>query len=1056
MVGPYILVTRTEWDEGYSHTIEGVVSILAASQLVGGFVSSLCYLFLARRPDLTFGDHAVDRENSSSIWNVLFFSWASDTLRNAAEKRSLESKDLPRLPNRTRSSHLHAQLEEALRTRGLLLALLSVHWRALVTQQLLTVATVCLSFAPQFSLFHILRCLEESNAASRMGALVWAMDLGGFMILSTVVESWLYWIVISRVGIPVREQLSAVIYCKAMRSHVNTKIKTKEEIQATEAEAEDSEKTTSRVSGHNPSNLVAVDAKRVSNEAAYSYTTVSIFVKLGVACLFLVSLLGWESTLVGFAVAMMLVPASVRISTQLSKSQAALMASRDKRIGAVGEALNGIREVKLRTQEGFWHTKISIIRRSELEAQWTCFLYDIGLLALCMLSPILLSIVCLGTYVMVKGPLTPSVAFTAIAAFGSLEVSFANLPGMASSMMEAYISLKRIENFLKADDFEPATTPSLRDGDFITFDGAAIAYSRDNDDNDDDVQLGGRFVLSGLSFSFPPGGLSIITGKTGSGKSLILSAILGECDVISGAVRVPPQLRMSSCPDYGTSQDDRTVKSRVGYVPQTPWIRNTTIRDNIVFGLPYCESRYRQTLAACDLELDVTEASRDRSVVTVKEVPHPERTDLGKETSAVGAVSMRVYKRYIKAGGNAWTWSFIIMAYISFMALSLARPWWVNLWTKSTSQGSETTSLFGQEFQQLGISVTQNLHDWRSDSTGHLAYYLSIYVLISFLSCLAGSLRFFLILSASIRASRSLFEGLLYAVFHAPITWFDNVPVGRVINRFAADMSLVDSDLSYDMGAFLHRLFEVISIAVSGMVASPLTLIFSLIPAVGACYYAPRYLAAARQMKRLESAAISPVLEQLGSSISGLATIRAFANVNLYVSSMHSLIDQHGQTSWHLWLFNRWFNLRMNLTGAIYCVLTAMSVILLPGLEVSVIGFVISFAIQYPAALLWTVRQYTNVELSMSSAERVAEYENINLENQEGDDAPDTWPESGKVEVRDLSLGYGQLPPVLKDVSFTIEAGQRVGVVGRTGAGKSSLTLGLFRFLEAHSAPLGR
>ncbi|KAH6879873.1 P-loop containing nucleoside triphosphate hydrolase protein [Thelonectria olida] len=1180
MVVPYVVATENDWVTSDSHSADDMVPILAIGQLLGGFLCSLCHLFLARRPDVYVENDPVDRQDSVSIWNVLAFSWAADSMRTVAEKQSLGPNDLPRLPERARSSHLHGQLERALMHCGLLSAVLSIHWPALVVQQVLTLATVSLGFAPQFSLFHILKCLEklEQNGSQTTSALVWVMALGGFMALSTVAESWLYWLVISRIAIPIRKQLSAAVYAKAMRSHVIIKTATKEEMRVSEDELEEPGITTSRVSGQNPSTLVAVDVKRVSNEAAYSYTTTAIFFKLVVACMFLVSLLGWRSTIAGLSVAMMIVPVGIRLSKQFAKSQTALMASRDERIATVSEALNGIREVKLGAHEGLWHTRISIMRRSELRAQWTCFLYDIGLLAICMLGPIILSIVSLGTYVKVNGPLTPSVAFTAIAAFGSLEISFANLPNMATSLMEAYVSLERIEEFLNADDFEPATIQSEEHADCIIFDNATIAYPH----ADDDARLEDRFVLSDLSFSFPPGGFSVISGKTGSGKSLVLSAILGECDIFSGAVRIPAQPLATDCPDNRAAQATWIVKSRIGFVPQTPWVENMTVRDNILFGLPYCESRYRQTLAACDLEVDVgkfphgeltrigphgirlsggqkwrislaralysragilllddifgavdvhtarhlceralagplaenrtrilvthhtelcsqyanlaitlgvsgawqtsvqdsmpptpmstptlidiyangdlidsetsePEASRDHVTVNMT---RPERHDLGNETSATGAVKTRVYMRYIKAGGNIWIWSFIIMAYISYMALNLARPWWVNLWTKSVLKGSEMANTYGLKFQPFSVSIGQNLDNYQLNATGNLGYYLSVYVLISFLSCLAGSTRYFLILSASIRASRALFDGLLFSVLHAPIQWFDSVPVGRVLNRFAADMSLVDSELSYDIGALSHRLFEVVGIAISGTVASPLTLVFSLIPVVGACYYAPRYLAAARQIKRLESAAISPVLEQFGSSLTGLTTIRAFSNVSLYVSRMYGLLDQHGQASWHLWLFNRWFNLRMNLTGTLYCVLTATLVVLLPGVEVSIVGFVLSFAIQYPSALLWTVRQYTNVELSMSSVERVIEYENMDLENQGGHDAPEAWPRRGEVEVRDLSVGFGQLPPVLKNIGFTIEAGQRVGVVGRTGAGKSSLTLALFRFLEAREGSI--
>ncbi|RSM04049.1 hypothetical protein CEP52_007023 [Fusarium oligoseptatum] len=139
----------------------------------------------------------------------------------------------------------------------------------------------------------------------------------------------------------------------------------------------------------------------------------------------------------------------------------------------------------------------------------------------------------------------------------------------------------------------------------------------------------------------------------------------------------------------------------------------------------------------------------------------------------------------------------------------------------------------------------------------------------------------------------------------------------------------------------------------------------------------------------------------------------------------------------------------MSLTGAIYCALTATLVVLLPGINASIAGFVLSFTIQYPNAVLWSVRQYINVELSMSSTERVMEYENVVIEDQGGVEPPAAWPDAGMLEVQDLSVGYGNLPCVLKGVSFKVGPAEKVAVVGKTGAGKSSLTYAIFRVLEA-------
>ena len=141
--------------------------------------------------------------------------------------------------------------------------------------------------------------------------------------------------------------------------------------------------------------------------------------------------------------------------------------------------------------------------------------------------------------------------------------------------------------------------------------------------------------------------------------------------------------------------------------------------------------------------------------------------------------------------------------------------------------------------------------------------------------------------------------------------------------------------------------------------------------------------------------------------------------------------------------------------GAVFAILVA-AVIVFSGIEPSLAGFALSFALQYSSAVTWTARNYANIELSMNAVERVNEYSNISIEDQSSSvKTPAAWPAEGRLEVLNLVAGYApELPPVLKGLSFDVEKNQRIGVVGRTGAGKSSLTLALFRFLEAREGSI--
>ena len=332
----------------------------------------------------------------------------------------------------------------------------------------------------------------------------------------------------------------------------------------------------------------------------------------------------------------------------------------------------------------------------------------------------------------------------------------------------------------------------------------------------------------------------------------------------------------------------------------------------------------------------------------------------------------------------------------------------------------------------------------------NLYLYLGIYVAISLLACIVGTARYFLVLTAAIRASRNLFKSLTFAILRAPLRWLDTVPLGRILNRFTGDFHAIDSRLGYDLGFFAYKVLEVLGIMVAGVLVSPLVIVCGLALLALCLRLSVSYLAGAREIKRLESNAKSPVYELFGSSLTGLVTIRAFSKVDTYIQFMCNRVNNHGQTVWNLWLFNRWLSLRMNIVGAIFASLTSALVVFVPGITASLAGFALSFALQFNSAVSFALRQYANIELSMNATERVDEYSKIEIENQGGVDAPAAWPTEGRIEVKDLVVAYASdLPAVLNGLSFNVEKNQRVGVVGRTGAGKSSLTLALFRFLGA-------
>lgn len=169
---------------------------------------------------------------------------------------------------------------------------------------------------------------------------------------------------------------------------------------------------------------------------------------------------------------------------------------------------------------------------------------------------------------------------------------------------------------------------------------------------------------------------------------------------------------------------------------------------------------------------------------------------------------------------------------------------------------------------------------------------------------------------------------------------------------------------------------------------------------------------------------------------------------------MFKKIDDHARATWYRYLFNLWMILRINIVGAIFATLVAAVIVWKPEIDASLAGFALSFALQYTVAIEWTIRQYSSTQLSMNSTERILEYSQMQTEQSSGADVPALWPSEGVIEFDNLVAGYSPDQAILKGLSFKGERIQRIGVVGRTGAGKSTLALALFRFINASSGKI--
>ena len=355
-----------------------------------------------------------------------------------------------------------------------------------------------------------------------------------------------------------------------------------------------------------------------------------------------------------------------------------------------------------------------------------------------------------------------------------------------------------------------------------------------------------------------------------------------------------------------------------------------------------------------------------------------------------------------------------------------------------------------QTTMQINNQPANSLFEQRSPG-----FYLAIYVSITLISSLFQSLRYLYMFLLGLKASRSMFEKMLFAVLRTPLRWVDTVPVGRVLNRFTADFNAMDMALIWSITSVVGATLQVLGICAAAVFVSPYILILAAF-LLGVCGILGRqYLGGARPLKRLESTTKSPIFELFGTALAGVSTLRGFGNVEAYVTRMHARLDDYTMATWYLFLFSRWIGWRLSLVGVVYTTVVVSIIVVTPGMTAALAGFTISFTVKLSLMVQILIQTVSRIELDMNASERIVEYTGLETEDLGGEKPPAAWPTRGEIEVEKLVVRYApDLPPVLKDVGFTVRQHERVGIVGRTGSGKSTLTLSLFRFLEPSSGAI--
>ncbi|GLT85717.1 hypothetical protein SLE2022_038970 [Rubroshorea leprosula] len=400
-----------------------------------------------------------------------------------------------------------------------------------------------------------------------------------------------------------------------------------------------------------------------------------------------------------------------------------------------------------------------------------------------------------------------------------------------------------------------------------------------------------------------------------------------------------------------------------------------------------------------------------------------------QEERETGVVSWKVLMRYKNALGGFWVVMVLFACYVSTEVLRVSSSTWLSTWT-----------------------------DQSSPKTHGPGYYNLIYSLFSFGRVMVALVNSYWLIISSLYAARGLHDAMLTSILRAPMVFFHTNPLGRIINRFAKDLGDIDRNVAPFVNMFLGQVSQLLSTFILIGIVSTMSL-WAIMPLLVLFYAAYLYFQnTGREVKRLDSITRSPVYAQFGEALNGLSTIRAYKAYDRMADINGKSMDNNIRFTLVNMSANRWLAIRLETLGGLMIWFTATFAVVQTGRPenqqafASTMGLLLSYALNITSLLTGVLRLASMAENSLNSVERVATYIELPSEAPliiESNRPPPGWPSSGSIRFEDVVLRYRpELPPVLHGISFTISPSDKVGIVGRTGAGKSSMLNALFRIVE--------